>query len=170
MTQGSQLLPQHSPGGGLIGFTSPSAASSKAVSLKGAGRALSRRVRVGEWALASLGVGCGIFVKVFLVFSLSKTLGMEFFFSGVKVLVGRGAGYVYIQYMCYDMESVKVAGLKNKRCPRSRRVFSGSAWKAVPVSCDGPSTCSSCIIRDGTGSQQTYPSHVMSYCNRASFK
>jgi hypothetical protein len=70
MTQGSQLLPQHSPGGGFMGFASLKAASSKLFSRDGAGRAFSKRVRVGECFLASfefilaLGVGFCVLTSV----------------------------------------------------------------------------------------------------------
>ena len=59
--QGSQLLPQLSPGGGLTGLVMLNAALRRLVSREGAGRAFKRRVRVGECFFASVVLG-GIFL------------------------------------------------------------------------------------------------------------
>ncbi|KAH0356971.1 hypothetical protein KCU81_g743, partial [Aureobasidium melanogenum] len=60
ITQGSQLLPQQSPAGGLTGFVGDVAAARRALSRTGAGRAFNSFVRVGEWdfSVAVEMVGC----------------------------------------------------------------------------------------------------------------
>lgn len=67
MTQGSQLLPQHSPAGGLTGLVGDVAAASRAVSRTGAGRAFSNLVRVGEcdFSVAVVMEGCGTVIFSF---------------------------------------------------------------------------------------------------------
>lgn len=60
ITQGSQLLPQQSPAGGLTGLVGDVAAARRAVSRTGAGRAFRSFVSVGEWdfSVAVEIVGC----------------------------------------------------------------------------------------------------------------